>query len=158
MDSFSNNGGGDNTSQFVLSFELLTLLAWLIEHETDKLQKIVDKAVVSGLKQQLRLSEQFEQDAAMAQQARYNIVEFFGLLETLLSTALSKDTIKCATEKNLLPTIDHIDSTVCDMETLRGSIEKAATKLQNHPCDNPQQVLFEEILRSWKPNKKQMAH
>ena len=158
MDSFSNNGG-DNSSQFVLSFEVLTLLAWLIEHDADKLQKIVDKALASGLKQKLRRSDELEPDnAGMTEQARYNIVEFFGLLEILLSTALSKDTFRCATEKNLLPTIDQIDSAVCDMETLRGSIEKAATKLQKHPYENPQEVLFEEILRSWKPGKKQVGH
>ncbi len=158
MDSFSSNGG-DNSSQFVLSFELLTLLAWLIEHDADKLQKIVDKALGSGLKQKLRRSDELEQDnEGMADQARYNIVEFFGLLETLLSTALSKDTIKCAAEQNLLSTIDQIDSTACDIETLRGSIEKTTTKLQSQPSANPQQVLFEEILRSWKPGKKHVGH
>jgi hypothetical protein len=157
MKSFSNNDG-DNASQFVLSFELLTLLAWLIEHDADKLQKIVDKALTSGLAQKLRRSDPREQTEEITEQARYNIIEFFGLLETVLSTAFHKNTFKCVTEKNLLPALDHIDSTICDRETIRDSLEKTATKLQNHPSDNPEKILFEEILRSWKPGKNQGVH
>jgi len=158
MKSFSNHES-DNASQFLISFELLTLLAWLIEHDADKLQKIVDKALAAGLGQKLRRSDHIEQDKVeITEQARYNIVEFFGLLETILSTALHKATFKCVTEKNLLPALDQIDSTVCDQETIRDSLEKTATKLQNHPSDNPTQILFEEILRSWKPGKNQGMH
>ncbi|HEX4069433.1 MAG TPA: hypothetical protein VHX42_05015, partial [Candidatus Babeliales bacterium] len=44
-DSFSH----DNNSQFALSYELLHLLKWLGQHDTDKLKKIISKAVAHGL-------------------------------------------------------------------------------------------------------------
>lgn len=160
-DSFSNMDSGDDSTQFLLSFELLTLLQWLLEHETDKLQKIVEKALASGLKKELRRSDYMDSannSQQITEEARYNVVEFFETLESILSNAINKDALKSASEKNLLPTIDQIDSTVCDDQTLRGGIEKAASKLQENPSQNPQQVLFEELLRSWKPGKKEVAN
>lgn len=155
--SFSNMGG-DNAGQCLLSYELLLLLEWLIEHDKDRLQKLVEAALRSGLKQKLAKKYGFDQNQEMKEQAHYTIIEFFGLFEIALSKALDKNSSKTASEKKLLSTLDHIDSTVCDIETLRGSIEKTATKLEEHPCENPQQLLFEEILKSWKPGKKQVAH
>ena len=47
-DSFNHDEGSNN--QFVISYELIALLRWLLENDTDKLKKIITKAYASGLK------------------------------------------------------------------------------------------------------------
>ena len=47
--SYKNENG-----QFTISYELLCLLRWLIEHDTDILKKIVHSAVKSGLQNELQ--------------------------------------------------------------------------------------------------------
>ena len=55
-----------------------------------------------------------------------------------------------------MPTIDHIDSTICDDATVRSSVEKATAKSEQHPKANAQELLFKELLKRWKPSKNMM--
>ena len=121
------------------------------------MKKIIDKAVTSGLKdkaQQTRNSEQLPTLEDMQQ----SLVDFFGTLEALLLESLHEHAIKHVVNKNLMPSIDHIDSTICDDATVRFSIEKASSKLARNPKENPQDLLFKEILRRWKPSKKKILN
>jgi hypothetical protein len=76
------------------------------------------------------------------------------LLESLLHEAINEQALKKLTEKKLLPALDHIDKTVCDDSYIQFSIEKASSKLETNPKQNPQEVLFKELLKCWKPHKK----
>lgn len=157
-DNTFSNMGGDNSGHCLLSYELLLLIEWLIEHDKEKFKMIIDKALRSGLKQKLANKDITAYGQQVKEQAQYTIIDFFGLLENVLADSLQKATITSASEKQLLSTLDHLDATVCDKEALRGTIAKTATKLQKNPCDNPQQILFEELLKSWKPGKKNLTH
>lgn len=83
-----------------------------------------------------------------------SIVDFFSLLEGLLMETINEQAMLKAHEKNLVPALEHIDSTICDTATVRSSLEKATTKMTKNPEANAQQLLFEELLKRWKPNKK----
>lgn len=157
-DNTFSNMGGDNSGHCLLSYELLLLLEWLIEHDKEKFKTLIDKALRAGLKQKLVNKDVSAYAQEVKEQAHYTIIDFFGLLEHALADSLQKATITSASEKQLLSTLDHLDATVCDKEALRGTLAKAATKLQKNPCDNPQQLLFEELLKSWKPGKKNLTH
>lgn len=154
-DSFNNNENSHN--QFVLSYELLALLQWLAEHEGEKLKKIINKAVASGLLDEIQRYKGLA-DAHAAEEIQHGIVEFFGVLEALLMETVNEHTMQDALEKNLMPAIDQIDSTVCDNATIRFSIEKATSKLNKSPEQNPEEVLFKELLRCWKPANKKVMH
>ena len=54
----------------------------------------------------------------------------------------------------LMPSLDQIDSMACDTATVRSSLQKATSKLRINPEANPQDLLFKEILKQWKPQKK----
>ena len=157
MDSFNPNN--NNTQQFVISYELLCLLRWLLENDTPKLKKMVSKALASGLTEDIKQFEQLgdvNADPVMIEEIQHSIIEFFSMLETLLIESIKEQAVQKAVEKNLMPTIDHIDSTICDDATVRSSVEKATARSEMHPKENAQDLLFKELLKRWKPSKNMM--
>ena len=152
-----DNSSDENNNQFVISYELLILLQWLIDNDGKKLKRIITKALTSGLKEELQQAENID-PSTIHEDIHYSIVEFFGLLESLLLDTIDEQAVQTAIEKNLMPAIDHIDSTVCDDATVRFSIEKATSKINSNPQENPQEVLFKELLKRWKPSKKKIQH
>lgn len=160
----NNNSSGNNNNPFsslsqndnqcTLSYELLIVLQWLIDHEAPRLKKLLLKGLACGLKEQLEQHEEYSHNIDDMQDS---IVEFFGLLETLLAESMNEQTMQQALERNLLPALDHIDSTVCDDATVRFSVERATSKNTVSGDEKPQDVLFRELLRHWKPhNKKEL--
>ena len=149
-DSFSH----DSNSQFALSYELLNLLKWLGNNDADKLKKIIAKAIAHGLHDEIQKVNTLS-DPSLLEEMHHGIIDFFELLDTLLFDAINEHVQQKAREKNLLPTIDHIDSSLLDHETVRCSVEKTTKKLDLHPNINPQEQLFKELLKKWKPLNKQ---
>jgi len=139
-------------NQFVISYELLYLLQWIVEHGSQELKQLVGKALAAGLRERMHHTDS---DVHISEEMQdYSIVDFFSLLETLLVETINEQAMLKAQEKNLMPALEHIDSTVCDTATVRSSLEKATTKMNKNPDANAQQLLFEELLKRWKPNKK----
>jgi len=139
-----NSFDRDN-NQFVVSPELLQLLQWLFENEQPALKKLVAQSLQRGL----QLNPQ-ESPAELQQ----SVVDFFALLDTLLYEVLQEQDVKKIMERHLLPAIDHIDSTACDTATLAMSVEKTTASCQEHPHQNPKEILCKELLKRWKPSKK----
>jgi len=137
--------------QFVISYELLCLLRWLAEHERTKLKRIINKALVSGLNKQMQKAEN-NADLFDLEEAQQSIIDFFCTLENIMTEALNEQAVKQAVENNLIPAIEHIDSSVCDDSMVRFSIEKASAK-SNSSKENPQDLFYKEILKRWKPRK-----
>lgn len=149
--SFSSQG------QFTLSYELLCLMQWLLEHEQEKLKKIILKSLDSGLKEELQQLEDQTlanaHDPQVSEDMQYAVVEFFGLLETLLAECLNEQMVKRALERNLMPAIEQIDTTLCDDATVKDSIEKATHKIELNPGENPKELLCRELIKRWRPLK-----
>ncbi len=155
-----NNGfNGNNSQHFVISYELLCLLRWLIENDADKLKKLVSKALNSGLMADIKQFEQLgdvNADPELVDEVQHSIIEFFGMLEILLLESIKEQGVQRAIEKKLMTTVDQIDSNLCDDDTLRTSVEKATAKSEQHPKENAQDLLYKELLRRWKPTKNMM--
>lgn len=145
-DSFNNNN-----NQFVVSYELLALLKWLMDHDIDKIKKMITKAYASGLKNDIARLQNHQQDMSL-DDIHFTIIEFLGLLDTLLVELTNEQMVQRAIEKNLIPTIEHIDSSMCDDATVRSSVEKATAS--STAQENPKTILYKELLKRWKPNKK----
>jgi len=148
----------DSEEQFIISYELICLLKWLIEHDDTKLKKIVSKALSSGLKEKIKKGSASSSEEYVLDDIQNTIVDFLGILETVLFDAINEQTMKNAIEKKLMPTVEKIDSASCDDATLRFSLEKATSKIENNPNENPNELLFQEILKRWKPNKKNLLN
>ena len=145
-DSFSH----DTTSQFALSYELLHLLQWLGKHDAHRLKKLITKAIANGLHDEMQRFDALSNQQNV-QDMHNNMIDFFELLDELLFDAINEHVEKKARQKNLLPTIDHIDTSMCDNETVRFSIEKATKKLDHYPNTNAKEQLYKELLKKWKP-------
>ena len=120
---------------------------------------MVSKALASGLKEDIKQFEQLgdvNADPEMIEEIQHSIIEFFSMLETLLIESIKEQAAQRAVEKNLMPTVDHIDSKVCDDATVRSSLEKATAKSEMYPQANAQELLFKELLKRWKPTKNMM--
>lgn len=147
-----------DNSQFVLSFELLCLLRWFVEFEGEKFKKLIGKAMQAGLKDELRSIQKAHIDESMMEDVQHSIIEFFNMLEVLTADAITEQAMHTALQKNLMPTIDQIDSNICDDATLRSSLEKATSKIEMHPNENPKELLFKELLKRWKPSNKNILN
>jgi hypothetical protein len=147
----------DKDEQFAISFELLCLLRWLIEHESYKIKKMVTQALTEGLAQQLDHLANYSDNEAL-EEAQENMIEFFRSLESMLMETLQEQALNIAREKNLMPAIEHIDTTICDEAVLKLSLAKARNKIIRNPRKNSQEILLKEILGNWSPGKKDIAH
>ena len=142
----------EEKSQLTLSYELLYLIQWLVEKEPQQLKSIINNALDAGLKETFKtrsFSEQSENETM-----HYSIADFLGLLEVLLHESINEKTIKQVMEKKLMPAIDHIDNTECDKNIVQSSVKKASSDFEQNPKNNPQELLFQEILKRWNPTKK----
>ncbi len=145
-DSFSHDGN----TQFALSYELLHLLRWLEQHDIEKLKKIISKAVAQGLHDEIQKTTAHVNQNVL-EEMHHGIIDFFELMDTLLNDAINNHVEKRAKEKNLLPTLDHFDSSMLDHETVRTSIENTTKQLDAHPHINPKDQLCKELLKQWNP-------
>ena len=145
-----NSFSHDTTSQFALSYELLQLLSWMGKHNTDKLKKIIAKALAQGLHDEIRTIENFTDNHEL-QEMHHSMIDFFELLDELLADAIADHVEQKARTNNLLPAIDSIDSTICDSDIVRSSVEKATKRIESQPNSNAQEQLFKELLKQWKP-------
>ncbi len=142
----------EEISQLTLSYELLHLIRWLVENEPEQLKQIIADAMSSGLKEEFKTMYVSEQSASEAMQ--YNIIDFLSLLEILLHEVTEDEQRKELLQKKLLPAIDHIDGAEYPAQLVQSSIDKVSSKLEKNPKKNPQELLFQELLKNWNPNKK----
>lgn len=147
----------NDTQQLTLSYELLQLLAWLTENEPDKLKKLVKYAYNNGLKEEISYTRR-SKDTSLADTMQYTLADFLNLFEVLLQEVSEENILQKVVEKKLLPALDHIDATACDNSTIQTSLEKATSKIETHPHANPEELLFQELLRSWKPKKETLSN
>ncbi len=143
----------ESDTQFVLSYELVCLLRWLVEHNSPQLKGIIKKALNGGLKKDIKGLDSFNNTNSL-EDIQHSIVDFFGLMEGILLETIHEQAVQKTIEKNLMPAIEHIDGQQCDDMVIRTSIEKVASKLDNASQEHAQELLFKEILRRWKPSKK----
>ena len=147
-----------NNTHFVLSYELLYLLRWLIDNNADAFRKMVFRAITNqGVDKDLRTIS-MQGESMSLEDTQHNIVEFLALLEKYMNEALSEQVHKRARETKLIPTIGQIDSSLCDSATVQSSLEKTAHTLDHNPTINAEDQLFKELLKQWRPQKKAMLN
>lgn len=152
-----DNGSPKHNAQFVLSYELLILLRWLVDHHAETLKNIVNHALSSGLQEELGRLEQNE-DLTYLHEIQHSITDFLSTMEGLLIEIASERAKQRAQYKDLAPALENIDGTVCDQATVDMSIEEATSKLETNPKANPKELLFKELLRHWKPADNKLKH
>ena len=147
-DSFGNNPFSYHLS---LSPELLYILQWILENEQDTLKAIMHRALTQGDIQHIQAFLELSEDDVA--EAHNTIIDFFTALEATLSMTVEEDSVKSTLARTMLPALDKIDSTAYDSITVASSAEQAAVKHEKNPNTNPQELLYQELLKRWKPHK-----
>lgn len=149
---FFNN---ENYSQFTISYELLCLLRWLIEHNTEDMKNMITYAIQMGLNRELQKIDTTNLNLATSGM-RDTIGDFVKVLELLLLEAMDDEMMRKAKLKKLMTDINKIDTNLCDSDTVRISLEKTTNSLDKNPDANPRDQLYKEILKQWQPDKKKI--
>ncbi len=148
----------NDQGQILLTYELLFLLQWIMEHESDALKKIIVRALKNGFNDpEFRSNEVIEMhisDPAINE----SIVDFLGLLDSLLLEATTELDMQKNAELTLIPALKHIDSTICDEEVVQSSLKKTNAQLHANSKQSAQEILLKELLRRWKPDKKILSN
>lgn len=141
----------NQTEHLTISREVIIILKWLITNEESKIQKILTNALKKGLYSQLHTpAETFSHELAAQE-----LEDFFVFLENSLSTAITQKIAEDTHHHHMIPALDKIDSSLCDTQTIRIGLEKASQKIAKNPQQsNPTEILFQEILKQWKPRIK----
>lgn len=150
----NNDGSLRNqlSAEYTLSYELLFILEWIIEYEYDTFKRIVEQALESkGYHRIHQLCQASE--AILEYEAQTSILEFLAMLETAFVEAVNEGSVKNVLLRNFLPALDNIDVHHCDNALVAASVAQTTSKLEKNPQANPQEILFKELLRRWKPKK-----
>jgi hypothetical protein len=145
-----------DSDQFTLSLELLRLMQWLVKNDPEGLKRLISKAMNQGLNKQVSKALETDDIQETSTQIQHGIIDFFILMEALLSETMYEHSMKKGLQKNLIPAMQRIDTTDCDASIVLTSLEQATSQLQSQPNANPRDLLLNELIKRWKPNKKKV--
>ncbi len=141
----------ENEDQFIVSYELLYILQWLMTYEKEAFTHLVHKAFIQGSQfcNENDAYDQFEE----TEHLQSSVIEFFSFLEEEIETVSQAESIKHIMQKNLLKTLDHIDPNLFDPAVIKASMMATAEKL--HPQRNHQakEFFLKQLLKKWTPKK-----
>ncbi|HBY06142.1 MAG: hypothetical protein UV38_C0002G0100 [candidate division TM6 bacterium GW2011_GWE2_42_60] len=153
-----NNQYPFDESQLIVSYDLLRLIDWLVKNDPESIKKIVETAQQNGYN---TTTKHRHSVLNATTDLRESITGFFLLLEeAFLETAELEENDKhsTATPASIITTIEAIDSSLCDKETLLKSTERTQRALKQDDLQNPKELFYRELLKSWKPRKKSLSH
>jgi hypothetical protein len=142
-----------NQEQFELSADLLFFLYWLVEYDPSALKKLVDHAITSNFKQEVQTHFN-TMNIPPLEELQSSVGHFLNTLDSIVLQSMQEHIIKQAIEKKLLPALTHIDTSLCNEETLADCVEQATTELTKKNKPVTQDVILKELLKQWRPAKK----
>ncbi len=143
-----------DSNQMNISYELLMLLQWMLEHEQETIKKLISRSLHTGLQKQLEMvtSQRERQQAAVELQD--SIIDFFMLLENQIHDLMNEDHTQEVIQRNMLPALKQVDARTYSHGALENSIAKAEAAFCKSEVGNPKEILCKELLKRWKPSKK----
>jgi hypothetical protein len=136
-------------AQCFISKDVIRIFKWLMEYEPEALKKIIIKAINKGIKNDKDL---VHQDPATLNNY---ILDFFIMLENIFYEILTDSMSNSELDKKLLSIIDQFDLNSYNLDDVELSILKVNND-KNLKKSNEQlkSILCKEILKRWKPAKK----
>ncbi len=167
------------TTQISLSLELVCLVGWLLKHEKTLLNNIVKQAIEHGFVDELATIESDE--SQQTTDHLYNtIVDFLEFLEQSLLKNLESVHLDQKVKDSILPMLQKLEAGSMDFKTVWLSMQQTKTRInkaqkairttkpiQAIPRDvvvaderekDPMDVLFEQLIKNWKPSNKETVN
>lgn len=139
----------------VLSFELLVLVNWLMQNEKQMLNNLIKHALKNGLDQEFEKISSTD-NIEVNEQFYTTIISFLLFMEDSLIECLSHIKINKDTQDDILPVLKKIDMRNINVKPTFSVAKKS--KAQNISTEETKDVLFQQILKSWKPNKNDLMN
>jgi hypothetical protein len=166
------------TTQISLSLELISLINWMLKKEKTMLNSLVKHAIEHGFIEELAKAESAEQQY-QPEELHNTLVDFLDFLEHTLIKNLETIQVDEKTKDAILPALQKIETDSLDFKTVWMSMQqtkarvggkryhKTASVVKKTPeaitapaalVQNPMEILFEELLKNWKPNNKETVN
>ena len=136
---------------FVVSYELLNLLEWLVNHEQENLEKLIRYAIKHGFTTK---NTHFSSDDD-ARELQTAVINFLGIVDVMLQEASNENDVEGVLQRSMIPALKNIDFADYDSSSIATSIARAteAVATKRKAVDS-KDVFCRELLRRWKPHKK----
>lgn len=150
----------ENEDQFIVSYELLYILQWLITYEKEAFAELIHKSFIQGSQasNHNNLSEQLEEDEYL----QSSVIDFFSFLQQEVEFISENESMKHIMQSNLLKTLDHIDSKMFDLAIIKESMVATAEKVGPRENNQAKAYFLKQLLKKWTPkkekNKKHTLH
>lgn len=142
----------ESDDQFIVSYELLHILQWLLTYEKETFSHLVEKAYIKGSQSMENNSEVYEQ-IEESEYLQNSVLDFFNFLEKEVSIVAHAESIKHIMQKNLLKTLDHIDPKVFDAAIIQESMQVTAEKINPQRNHQAKDYFLKQLLKKWHPKK-----
>jgi hypothetical protein len=127
-----------------------------MKYHSKDLRKIIAKTVQNGFSQKIKTVQNKER--IFNNDSHEIILDFFDLLEDELYQSTTDELAKKIKKQGLFSTIETIDTTIYNTETIASTLENVTQETEKNPTINAKEKLLQELLKQWKPNKKQVAN
>lgn len=141
----------ENDDQFIVSYELLYIIQWLMTYEKEALTNLVHNAFIQG-SQASDNHDSYDQKEE-AEYLQSSIIDFFSFLEEEVENVAQAESVKHIMQKNLLKTLDHIDPKLFDPSIVKASMMATAEKLHPQRNDQAKDFFLKQLLKKWQPKK-----
>lgn len=141
----------ENDDQFIVSYELLYILQWLMTYEKEAFSQLIHKAFVQGSEaSDVHVTSDQHEEAEYLQSS---VIDFFSFLEQEVETVAQAESMKHIMQKNLLKTLDHIDPNLFDPAIIKASMMATAEKLNPQRNHQAKDYFLKQLLKKWQPKK-----
>lgn len=142
----------ENDDQFVISYELLHILHWILKYEKRELMQLLERAFHKGSDSSHNPHDIYEQ-IQESDDLQNSIVDFFAFLEDQVAALSSNHSTKKIMQGNLSETLDHIDQKAFDPSIIKSSMKTTAEKVSSQKKQQAKELFLKELLKQWKPKK-----
>ena len=158
-----------------LSFELICLVNWLLKNEKQLINALVKQALKNGFAQELEKIDSTH-SVENPEELYATVIDFLLFLEKNLLKNLETVSVDTHTQEEILPVVKKLDADNIDVRTLWLSMQQTKNQLckerhkrereereqeqdlKTHDTVAPDQaagqaadILFEKLLKNWKP-------
>lgn len=148
----------NSEDQFVISYEMLSLLQSLLQHEKQALQTILKRAYTKGKELTSIHETDVVKQAEFDENIRYGMADFFDFLEQEIDALTQEQNHKKIVNSQLLKTLDHIDPARFEASMIHNSMQKTAQKMSSYEEQPSKEQFLKELLKQWKPKEKNKKH
>jgi len=138
--------------QFVISYELLHVLHWLLKYEEKALSKLVTQAFIKGFEAKLKQKDVYSK-IQHSDDLQNSILSFFSFLEDNIAAISNTENSKKIMDQNIIKALDHIDPKRFDYETIKSTVLATAGKIKTSSKICPKELFLKELLKQWNPKK-----